>query len=61
MRDRNACIRRRGDCRSDARDHLEWDSRFDQHLALFATAPEDEGVAAFQADHAFAGFRFLHQ
>ena len=45
---------RRGEGRRDAGDHLEGDAGAAQHLGLLSTAPEHEGITAFEPDDGLA-------
>src|SRR5690606_14169161 len=47
--------------RGDARDDLAIDARFARRVKLLAPAPENEGVAALQANHLFAGARLAYE
>ena len=51
MRHGNARIRRRGNRRGDAGNHFKSDTSLRKRFAFFAAASEDEGVAAFKANH----------
>ena len=61
MRDRNSRVRRRRDSRRHARHDLERHAGRGQRLRLFASAPEDERIAAFQAHDALAFARRAHE
>jgi hypothetical protein len=52
VRERNACIGRRGDRRADARNDFEGHARGGERFGLLAAASEDERVAALETHHA---------
>ena len=61
MRHRNARIGQPADPRGDAGDDARRDPRADQNPRLLAAAPEDEGIAPFQAQHPLAHAGQRHQ
>ncbi len=62
MRQRNASVRRAGQCRRDTRNHFVIYAARAQKLEFFPAATEDERIAALQTHDTFAGLRMLeHQ
>ena len=59
--DRDPGVGGRGDAGGHARDHLEGQPRGAQRLRLLAAAPEDERVAALEADDAATGADVVDQ
>ena len=55
VRHRNACVSRPRNGGSYARNNFKRDARFMQGVSLLPPAPEDVGVAPFQAHHFFPG------
>ena len=52
---RYARVRRHGDCRRNARNHLEFDTGSNKFQSLLAATPEHERVAALEARYHTAG------
>ena len=52
---RNARIGETGDRRGETRQDAIWNTRLDQCQRLFAAPPENERIAALEAQHAAAG------
>jgi hypothetical protein len=61
MGDRNAGVGGTGDGRTDAGHDFKGTAGFDQFLGFLTPASENEGVAAFEPGHAFAGKRLPHE
>ncbi len=54
VRHRDACVGQATDSGGDAGDDADGDAVLDEGLRLLSSAAEDEGVAAFEPQHAFA-------